>query len=551
MVTSFSRFLLAALHLDSLEHQHSLAGIRRALMDLPTTLKETYNRIISRIMSHSSQDDTVLALRVLSWIALSFRPLSVVEIQHAIATIEKPVGVAHDRVGDDELPDVNIILSVCAGLVELRPDPDQKTKTFSLRFVHYTTQEYLRSTIGEWHKGGQALVAKTCLQYLSLDCFGSGACSSVDQLEARLGAHSLYEYAARHWGHHVFLAGTETELAGMALGLLQDGPKLSAALQAMLTSSSGEFLGYGKLAFTEMTPLHLATFFGLADVAAILVQGGSEDVNARDFLGRTALWWAAAKGHRSIVNLLLATPRLEVNIQDSDGTSALHRAVRGQHGNVLAALLRRKELDVNTRDHSKRTPLHFAVRWGKGQVAIARQLVAAGADANARDEFGNTAMGWAAELGQTAVVALLVESGVDVNARDVLGMTALCWAAFSGHVELANWLLARVPVVQVNARDEEGQSPLLVAAKKDHIAVVRLLLKQRTVDVNARDHLGRAPLWWAAQRGDLDLVRLLMTREELDLDCKDSWNQTPLSQAQGKGFLEIARLIQGGKKPRE
>ncbi|MBV9612805.1 MAG: ankyrin repeat domain-containing protein, partial [Acidobacteriaceae bacterium] len=59
--------------------------------------------------------------------------------------------------------------------------------------------------------------------------------------------------------------------------------------------------------------------------------------------------------------------------------------------------------------------LHTAVRLG--QLSAAQQLIAAGADVNARDAAGNTPLIEAARSGNIAIARLLLTRGAEVNAQ--------------------------------------------------------------------------------------------------------------------------------------
>src|ERR1700730_6464422 len=70
-------------------------------------------------------------------------------------------------------------------------------------------------------------------------------------------------------------------------------------------------------------------------------------------------------------------------------------------------------------------------------ATAARELIAKGADVNARFRYGQTPLFKAAERGNTEVVKLLLEKGADVNVRDTFyGATALTWAADKAEVEI-------------------------------------------------------------------------------------------------------------------
>ena len=67
----------------------------------------------------------------------------------------------------------------------------------------------------------------------------------------------------------------------------------------------------------------------------------------------------------------------------------------------------------------------------KGTAREVREALASGANINSKDEFGKTALMFAAQHNpDSEVVKALLAGGADINARDnVLGMTALMWAA--------------------------------------------------------------------------------------------------------------------------
>ncbi|KAJ6526342.1 hypothetical protein B0H19DRAFT_863855, partial [Mycena capillaripes] len=123
-------FLLAKLHLQSLATKNTIKAVRDALLHLPTDLKDTYDDAMLRINSQND-DDRQLALRALTWVAYAKRPLFVGELQEALAI--EPSATSLDA---DNLLDLGIVLSVCAGLIVV----DETLPV--VRLIHYTTQHY-------------------------------------------------------------------------------------------------------------------------------------------------------------------------------------------------------------------------------------------------------------------------------------------------------------------------------------------------------------------------------------------------------------------------
>jgi ankyrin repeat protein len=81
---------------------------------------------------------------------------------------------------------------------------------------------------------------------------------------------------------------------------------------------------------------------------------------------------------------------------------------------------------VGARDKDGATPLHCAA-W-KGHAAVAKALLDAGADANAKsrnEHYGDTPLHAAAHGNQAAVVKLLIESGAKLNTKNPNGRTPL------------------------------------------------------------------------------------------------------------------------------
>jgi hypothetical protein len=80
---------------------------------------------------------------------------------------------------------------------------------------------------------------------------------------------------------------------------------------------------------------------------------------------------------------------------------------------TVRRLVNEYDLDVNQSDQYGRTALHFAAL--RGHEGVARLLLELGADVNQSDQYGRTALDFAAFQGHEGVARLLLESGADVN----------------------------------------------------------------------------------------------------------------------------------------
>jgi ankyrin repeat protein len=73
---------------------------------------------------------------------------------------------------------------------------------------------------------------------------------------------------------------------------------------------------------------------------------------------------------------------------------------------------------------------------------VAKLLIAADANVNARDKFSCTALLWASKYGYIEFAKILIAAGADVNTKNnYIGWTSLMLAVQNGHIGLANLLI--------------------------------------------------------------------------------------------------------------
>ena len=107
----------------------------------------------------------------------------------------------------------------------------------------------------------------------------------------------------------------------------------------------------------------------------------------------------------------------------------------------LDELSRQLELGaaVDAKTPRDQTALILACEHGK--LDIVKHLLAAGADVDRHDVYGeHTALITAAIFGHLEIVQALVEAGADTSLRNEFGLTAQEAAVKRGHEEVAAWL---------------------------------------------------------------------------------------------------------------
>jgi ankyrin repeat protein len=152
----------------------------------------------------------------------------------------------------------------------------------------------------------------------------------------------------------------------------------------------------------------------------------------------------------------------------------------------------------------------------------------------------------AAARGDKATIRDLLKQGADVNAAQGDGMSALHWAAERGDAELAELLV--YGGANTGAVTRIGQyTPLHLAAKTASPAVVAALIKAGA-DVNVKSNpSGATPIHLAALAGSADVINLLADAKA-DVNAREAeWEQTPLIFAASANRAEaITALIKRG-----
>jgi len=204
------------------------------------------------------------------------------------------------------------------------------------------------------------------------------------------------------------------------------------------------------------TLLHLAAAMGNQEAVQILLDRGAA-VDAAKTNGMTALYAAAVCHETEVVQQLLAAGAAVAKA----GTTVLH---------CLA--LDRSEADPSATSAQAAGSTHaVAPQWLRDMVQL---LLRHGADVDAVDPKGLTALHYSARVGNTAAAALLLEFGADVNVVDSDGYTVLVTAVAHKQRAVAHLLLQSGAAVNAVAGRHAALIPAVLAGDA---AMVQLLLQ--------------------------------------------------------------------------
>nr|XP_014277376.1 uncharacterized protein LOC106681543 [Halyomorpha halys]XP_014277377.1 uncharacterized protein LOC106681543 [Halyomorpha halys] len=287
------------------------------------------------------------------------------------------------------------------------------------------------------------------------------------------------------------------------------------------------------------TPLHFAASQGHKDIVEFLVQKNA-NVNAKTSNQETPLHLASANNRAEVVEILLKNDA-EINAEmNPDCMSSLYVASRAGHLEVVELLVN-GDASLNERDCGSYnlTPLQVAAL--NGRVSVVKFLSRHGADIDARDSAGNTALYIASWNGDNEMAKTLIELGANLRLRiGKVGFTALHAAAWKGHTTTVQLLLQGG--TEPNSRDNSYATPLHWVTT---LEVAKVLLNHRA-SVDARTVNKETPLHKAASLGHADIVGELL-QYGADINARTIDGKTPAYEAiLNNNYLTLKILIENG-----
>ncbi|MGD0279619.1 MAG: ankyrin repeat domain-containing protein [Smithella sp.] len=176
-----------------------------------------------------------------------------------------------------------------------------------------------------------------------------------------------------------------------------------------------------------------------------------------------------------------------------------------------------------------------------GDINLIKRLLDNGADIEAKDKHGRTALLLATGKGHMEIVKLLLDKGANIEQKDDLsGAVALTYAASKGHMEIVKLLIDRG--ANIEQKDDGGSSALMAAASKGHMEIVKLLI-DRGVNVQAKSNRGYSALSLAESWKHKDTVALLKTKINQAGNFSDNKIDEQTQGSEAKEEREVGRNI--------
>lgn len=354
------------LHLKQVLNEPSWGMMKKSLENPPRDLPSTFQGYLDRLGDREKSSWAPLAWKTLVWLTFTREPLDLERLQKALA-IQR-----HSTRPDSTFdPDMSCMLERCLGLVVV----DKHAHT--VRLVHFSLQEFLKTYILTEYRSGLEELALDCYTYLSYDDFSKSPCTSDGDIVARLDEYPLLEYFARHWRYHTLACSDSLDVQTAAIDLMSSDPHRANLRQMSRFVAGYRWQYYDAEEVASTHALHMLASLGLVEVFRKALESHKDKINLPTRLVQsTPIILAAAAGHVEITRYLCERGA-DPYIPNRYG-NALHCAAEANVPSVITLLLD-VGMDKDTRTAHGATPL--ACTTDNDAADAAAVLLSRGADA--------------------------------------------------------------------------------------------------------------------------------------------------------------------------
>lgn len=297
------------------------------------------------------------------------------------------------------------------------------------------------------------------------------------------------------------------------------------------------------LKFEAQPAIVWATVNGRVEIVNALLHAGV-NINTKDEFGWTPIMWAILLGNKEII-LNLLSQNAEVNVFSTKYNISPLRIACYLNDFYLIKTLLLKGAKVDSNDDLKYIDLKYIP--GPQPTDEEKEKI----PFDLRSRYGQPTLVWATQEDQTEIVLALLDNGADVNAKDRDGFTALMWAVQNGNIKIVETLF-RKGHPDVNAKTKSFQITALNLAVKNGNGYMFNFLLRHNADVNTINHNGATVLKLAVQENRYEFMNSLLDRgADIEHQDNDGWNALMIGAREGHMKITQCLLEHGADRTKK